>query len=141
MKLEFLNESSKNGTDISILIDKKILVNMQEGCIRKLLEMHESVLEIETILITDLNQKNYIEVGSFLLARKIHSFIEKESIKKTTIICPEGGKELIIKNSSRISEIIEDIEDEKNIHFVYLSKNIPNQNLDEFCFEVKKILF
>lgn len=141
MKLEFLNESSKNGTDISILIDKKILVNMQEGCIRKLFEMHESVLEVETILITDLNLENYIDVGSFLLARKIHSFIEKEIIKKTTIICPEGGKELIIKNSSRISEIIEDIEDEKNIHFVYLSKNIPNQNLDEFCFEVKKILF
>lgn len=141
MKLQFLNERVGNGSSISILIDKKIIVNMQEGCIKKIFELKENIFGVETILISNLNQENYKDIGSFLLARKIHSFIEKESIKKTTIICPKGGKELIIKNSSGIPEIIEDIEKEKNIQFVYLEKIIPEQSMDLFCFEVKKFLF
>lgn len=141
MKLKFLNERVGNDSSISILIDKKIIVNMQEGCIKKIFELKENIFVLETILISNLNQENYKDIGSFLLARKIHSFIKKESIKKTTIICPKGGKEIIIKNSSGIPEIIEDIELEKNIQFVYLEKIIPEQNIDLFCFDVKKILF
>lgn len=141
MKLQFLNERVGNGSSISILIDKKIIVNMQEGCIKKIFELKENIFGLETILISNLNQENYKDIGSFLLARKIHSFIKKESIKKTTIICPKGGKEIIIKNSSGIPEIIEDIELEKNIQFVYLEQIIPEQNIDLFCFEVKKNLF
>lgn len=141
MKLEFLNERFGNDSNISILIDRKIVVNMQEGCIQKLFKIHKSILEIDTIVMTNLNKGNYMDVGSFLLARKLHDCIEKEASKEITVICPKGAKELITKISNRIPEIIEDIEKEKNIHFVYFEKNISDQNIDTFCFELKKLLF
>lgn len=110
----------------STLVNKKILIDMPNGIVKRLKQFGENVLNIDIVLITHLHGDHYFDIPFFILEKYFYKIKEKTTIYGPKDTARKVKKLFELAFPGEYKKVMENI----NIEFKEF-KNLENQKLKD----------